>query len=179
MSRHTLAEALHLKVDTLSRPQLLEALQREGVQLNASAQTLLEAPVFDRPAPQTITLVERSLNELGLEAGAALPRIFDVAEDQGLRVCPVTTGPYLRLAWLSQPSAPDTIMSNGRAPTASLTIAAPPLRPDEDDYPKGFYLRVIDGHPWLRGYRCDLTYDWDPDDRFVFSISHSPQPQQE
>ena len=172
MSRHTLPEAMHLTVATLSRPRLLEALQRERVQLNASAQTLLEAADFDQPAPQSVTLVERSLSELGLEAGAALPRIFDVAEGQGLSLCPVAAGPYLRLAWLSQPNAPDAIMSNGRAPSASLTIAAPLLRPGEDDYPKGFYLRVIDGCPWLRGYRCDLTYGWNPDDRFVFAISH-------
>ena len=167
---------MHLTVATLSRPRLLDALQRERIQLNASAQTLLEAPAFDQPAPRSVTLVERSLSELGLEAGAALPRIFDVAEDQGLSLCPVATGPYLRLAWLSQPNAPDAIMSNARAPSASLTIAASPLRPDEEDYPKGFYLRVIDGHPWLRGYRCDLTYGWNRDDRFVFVISHSPQP---
>jgi hypothetical protein len=127
MSRHTLPEAMHLTVATLSRPRLLEALQRERVQLNASAQTLLEAADFDQPAPQSVTLVERSLSELGLEAGAALPRIFDVAEGQGLSLCPVAAGPY---------------------------------------------LRVIDGCPWLRGYRCDLTYGWNPDDRFVFAISH-------
>ena len=83
--------------------------------------------------------------------------------------------PYLRLAWLSQPSAPDVIMSNGRAPTASLTVAALPPRPDEEGYPKGFYLRVIGGDPWLRGYRCDLTHDWNADDRFVFSDPHSPE----
>lgn len=176
MIRHTLPEALPLTVATLSRPRLLESLQRARIHLNASAQTLLEAPVFDEPAPQSVTLVERALSELGLKAGAALPRIFDAAQSHGLSLCPVATGPYLRLAWLSQPNAPDAIMSNGRAPTASLTIAAPPLRPGEDDYPKGFYLRVINGRPWLRGYRCDLTYGWNPDDRFVFSISHPQQP---
>ncbi len=37
-----------------------------------------------------------------------------------------------------------------------------------DDYPKGFYLRVVDGRAWLRGYRCDDEYDFDPADRFVF-----------
>lgn len=175
MSRHTLPEMMNLTVASLSRPALVGALQQERVQLNASAQILLEAAAFDHPAPQSVTLVERSLSELGLAAGAALPRIFDAAKEQGLSLCPVPTGPYLRLAWLTQPNAPDTIMSNGRAPSASLTIAAPPPQPDNDDYPKGFYLRVVDGHPWLRGYRCDLTYDWNPDDRLVFAISQPAQ----
>jgi hypothetical protein len=170
MNGRSLAEAIPLKVDTLSRAHLMEALQRSGIQLNASAQTLLDHPIFDRPAPQSVALVERSLGELGLGSGAALPRIFDAAEEQGLRLCPATTGPYLRLAWLSQPNAPDAIMSNGRAPTGSLTVAAPPLQPHEENYPKGFYLRVIDGQPWLRGYRCDLTYPWSSDDRLVFAV---------
>ena len=34
-----------------------------------------------------------------------------------------------------------------------------PLRADHD-YPKGFYLRVVDGVTWLRGYRCDDEYVW-------------------
>lgn len=161
----------------MSRPQLLEALHREGVQLNASAQTLLEDAAFDRPAPQSVTVVERSLSELGFEAGASLRRIFDGTQDRGLHLCPASMGPYLRLAWLSQPNAPDAIMSTGRAPTGSLTVAAPLLRPDEE-YPRGFYLRVIDGRPWLRGYHCDVTYAWNPDDRFVFAVSPSPAPPQ-
>ena len=57
MSLHSLPEGMHLKIATLSRPQLLEALQREGIQLNASARTLIDHPVFDRPAPEAITLV--------------------------------------------------------------------------------------------------------------------------
>lgn len=93
MNGRSLAEALPLKVDTLSRAHLMEALQRSGIQLNASAQTLLDHPIFDRPAPQSVALVERSLGELGLGSGAALPRIFDAAEEQGLRLCPATTGP--------------------------------------------------------------------------------------
>ncbi len=59
-------------------------------------------------------------------------------------------------------------MSNGKAPSGSLTVAAPLFKVSED-YPKGFYLRVIAGQSWLRGYRCNSSeHIWDPDDRFVF-----------
>ena len=116
-------------------------------------------------------MVQRSLKELGLAAGAALPLVFEAAQDHGLDLCPADTGPYLRLAWRTQPNAPDAIMSNGRAPTGSVTVAASVLR-EEDEYPKGFYLRVIDHRLWLRGYRCDLAYAWDPDDSFVFALPH-------
>lgn len=82
-------------------------------------------------------------------------------------LCPAVTGPYLRLAMLDQVSAPDSVMSAGRAPTGSLTIAAEPLNEDQD-YPKGFYLRTVDGIPWLRGYLCDDLHEFAQEDTFVF-----------
>ena len=124
MIRRSLSEPLTLQVGTTSRPRLLAALESGGVQLNASARTLLDDAAFDRPTPQSVTVVQRSLKELGLPAGAALPLIFEAAQDHGLDLCPADTGPYLRLAWRTQPNAPDAIMSNGRAPTGSLTVAA-------------------------------------------------------
>jgi hypothetical protein len=169
MTRRSLSEPLTLQVGTTSRPRLLEELQSGGVHLNASARTLLDDAAFDHPTPQSITVVQRSLKELGLAAGAPLPLVFEAAQDHGLDLCPADTGPYLRLAWRTQPNAPDAIMSNGRAPTGSVTVAASVLRED-DEYPKGFYLRVIDHRLWLRGYRCDLAYAWDADDSFVFAL---------
>ena len=65
------------------------------------------------------------------------------------------------------PTAPDSIMWNGQAPTGSVTIASRRLRA-EYDYPRGFYLRVIDNQPWLRGYRCAEDAPWRPEDRFLF-----------
>lgn len=150
-----------------SRNQLLAMLARSGVRLNQSAETLLGDAVFDEGARETITIIERSVGELGLCNGAGLSRIFAVAQREGLALCPPVTGPYLRLATLGQRSAPDSVMSNGRAPSASITIASPPLRLD-DEYPKGFYLRVIDGDPWLRGYRASDRHRWSPEDCFAF-----------
>jgi len=49
-----------------------------------------------------------------------------------------------------------------------LTIGSASLELDAE-YPKGFYLRVIDGRPWLRGYRCDDEYVWGAGDRLVFA----------
>lgn len=52
--------------------------------------------------------------------------------------------------------------SAGRAPSGALHIASEPLS-DDEAYPKGFYLRVVDGETWLRGFRCDDTYEWGPE----------------
>lgn len=168
MDQRTLVEPVILDVDTMPRLRLLEALQEGGVHLNEAAATLLDDAIFDRSRPESVTVVERSVGDLGLVDGAVLRQIFGAAQDHGLHLCPPTTAPYLRLVLRSQATAPDAVMSNGKAPSGSLTVASPALQADED-YPKGFYLRVINGRPWLRGYHCGSTeHLWDPGDRFVF-----------
>jgi len=183
-----------IEVGGLSRDELIERLDARGIPRNAYAEILLADPVFDdlprqtvagatvagapvagtlaacqAPARETISILETSVGDLGLPDGATLPRVFDAAARRGLALCPPITAPYLRLATLDQASAPDSILSTGRAPTGSLHVVSPPLRADHD-YPKGFYLRVIDGVPWLRGYRCDDEYVWSPGDRLAFRV---------
>jgi hypothetical protein len=87
----------------------------------------------------------------------------------GLALCPADTAPYLRLAMTWQRNAPDSELSAGRSPAGALKVAAP-LLSDDLEYPKGFYLRVIDQQPWLRGYRCDFAYRFDATDRFAFRL---------
>lgn len=157
-----------LRVGGLTRDELITALDAAGVGLNASAETLLGDAVFDdATTTDMVEVVERTVGDLGLIDGGSLTRILHTAREQGLLPCPATTGPYLRLAVRDQANAPDSVMSRGRAPTGSVTVASEPLRAD-DDYPKGFYLRVVDGRPWLRGYRCSDEHVWSPEDRFAF-----------
>ncbi|MEV7766846.1 hypothetical protein [Microbacterium sp. NPDC086615] len=156
-----------IDVGGLSRDALIERLDAHGIHRNPFAKTLLADAVFDDAAHETVTVVERSVADLGFLDGATLLRVFDAAARHGLGLCPPVTAPYLRLATLDQASAPDSILSTGRAPTGSVNVASPVLRADHE-YPKGFYLRVIDGVPWLRGYRCDDEHVLSPDDRFAF-----------
>jgi hypothetical protein len=41
---------------------------------------------------------------------------------------------------------------------------------DDDEYPKGFYLRVVEDVRWLRGYVGDDTHIWSPTDQFAFCV---------
>ena len=163
------SHSLSLRVGGLTRPDLQKALAVAGVRLNAHAETLLENAVFDTTEAETIDIVRCSVSDLGLTRGASLPRILGGAREHGLLPCPPVTGPYLRLATPDQATAPDSVMSNGRAPTGAVTVASEPLRVG-DDYPRGFYMRVVDGQPWLRGYRCRDDHLWSPEDRFVFRL---------
>lgn len=86
-----------------------------------------------------------------------------------LELCPPATGPYLRLAVTSQSQAPDSVLSAGRAPSGALHVLSAPLSEDHE-YPKGFYLRVVDGVSWLRGYRCDDEYRLPPEAAMVLRV---------
>ncbi|MCC3265239.1 hypothetical protein [Arthrobacter gengyunqii] len=73
------------------------------------------------------------------------------------------------MALNDQAPSRSSVMSSGRAPDGGLTVAAEALSPD-DQYPKGTYLRVVDGRAWLRGYSCDDQHVWSPSDRFIFQL---------
>ncbi|MHA7240494.1 hypothetical protein [Arthrobacter sp. TMS1-12-1] len=162
-------EPFTVQVGGQSRPEVLQSLKDAGVQLNAHAETLLAHPAFDTPASRILRIVERTVGQLGFEHGGVQSRIFAAARHQGLELCPLVTGPYFRLAMMDQANAPDSILSAGRGPTGAIHIASEPVSEDVD-YPKGFYLRVVDGQPWLRGYCCDDTYLWAPEQRLAFLL---------
>lgn len=152
-----------------SRTQLAGALHDAGVQLNAYAETLLAQSTFDNPARQALRIVERTVKELGFEEGAVQSQVFAAARNQGLELCPLVAGPYLRLALAGQGNAPDSVLSGGHAPAGAVHIASEPVNEDVE-YPKGFYLRVVGRQAWLRGYCCDDTYVWTPEQRFAFLL---------
>ncbi|KJL41421.1 hypothetical protein RS82_02650 [Microbacterium trichothecenolyticum] len=167
-------DRLEVAVGGLSRAELRRTLASRNILLNAHAETLLDAEVFDKRSPHIIAVTERTVADLGRPHGAPLPDILELGRNLGLALCPAEAGPYLRLALNDQATSADATMSTGKAPDGSLTVASEPLSAD-DDYPKGFYLRVVDGRAWLRGYRCDDEHIWSPGDRFVFQ-ANSPSP---
>ncbi|MEO8749995.1 MAG: hypothetical protein ABI384_06325 [Allobranchiibius sp.] len=162
-----LSRPRELDVGGLTRQQLRDALKQAEVQLNEAADTLLANADFDHQQHDHFMVVEHTVQQLGLEHGATSAVIFSTASELGLALCPAITGPYLRLAALDQESAPDSVMSNGSAPSASVTVASAPLVAD-DEYPKGFYLRAVNGAQWLRGYWSGDDHVWSPGDRFAF-----------
>jgi len=170
MPQSSRIERLEVSVGGRSRSELRSALAEAGVQLNVHAETLLDADVFDGGEERMITVTERTVGELGGTQGATLPEIFRLAGEQALLVCPPETGPYLRLALGEQATSANSVLSTGTAPEGSLTVVSDVLD-DDVAYPKGFYLRVVDGVPWLRGYRCDDEHVWSPEDRLLFRVA--------
>ena len=57
-----------------------------------------------------------------------------------------------------------------RAPDQAVTVLTAVLEED-NDFPKGLYLRNADGKLWLRGYVCDAEHHFSGDDLFAFQDS--------
>ena len=78
------------------------------------------------------------------------------------------TGLFLRLAWRDQPQSRNSVLSGTHsAPDLSVTVLSE-IPEQSDAFPKGLYLRNVDGKLWLRGYICDAAYRFPGDTLFAF-----------
>jgi hypothetical protein len=159
-----------VRIGGLTKGELLSALEGAGVRINELGRELFAHPGFTTsPGRVTIWIEELSVADLGLADGARIDLILRCAAQRGLAPCPLELGPHLRLQDRDQPEgATGQPPWTHRAPPGSVTVVSPPLA-EEDDAPKGFYLRRIDGALWLRGYRSGPDHVWSPEDRLVFS----------
>ncbi len=169
---------IHIRLHSMSQEQLHTTLEDHHIKLNPYARQLMDSPYFVLPKEAktyTVTLV--TLSDLGLTQGANLPQIFERAQAIGYDLCPLVLAPYMRLELLDQvegeidqsESAIHQTPKQNQAPAGSITIASP-IPSNQDDFPKGFYLRKINGDLWLRGYRASLDFIWDPEDTFAFCL---------
>jgi hypothetical protein len=157
-------------IETNDKCKLFEMLKRSGIKLNAYAEMLLEHPLFTLPPSGKIYMtVEVAVHQLGFDQGASLPEIFEKAQILGYGLCPPGLAPFFRLTYVKQNEENDLTGKKHQAPIGSITIAAPPLSNDIR-FPKGFYVRKINGALWLRGYVCDDLHIWSKDDVFLFLI---------
>lgn len=163
-----------VRIGGLSKAELLARLKSAGVQLNALGHALFADPRFaPMRAGMQFPIERRTVAGLGFERGARWADLVASAATCGLGCCPLELGPHLRLQLLDQPEGfighPP---SQHRAPPGSITIASEPLD-DDDETPKGFYLRRVDGVPWLRGYRSTADHVWSPSDVLIFARRHA------
>jgi hypothetical protein len=170
MSAKDEAVTRRIRVGGVSKKELLARLESAGVQMNADARDLFADERFETSADGTIVdVAEVTVASLGFDDGATFGEFVERAARRALALCPLELGPHLRLQYLDQPEgSAGQPPSRHRAPHGSVTIASAPLS-DDDTVPKGFYLRRIDGAPWLRGYRASPDHVYGPQDVFAFA----------
>jgi hypothetical protein len=156
-------------VGGLTKLELIRALRRNAILMNEAAERLFASEQFTTSATRsTVKIVELTIHDLGFPHGATIAESYARATALGLALCPIELGPHLRLQYLDQPEGHwGKPVRRHQAPYGSITIASEPLT-EEEDFPKGFYLRCIEGVLWLRGYRSGPEHVWEPDDHFIF-----------
>lgn len=156
-------------VGGLTKRELIEKLQQSSILINEYGKRLLADDKFTTSELKySLPTVELTVGNLGFPDGATTVEIFNRAKELGLELCPIELGPYLRLEYLDQPEGSSgNPLQQQQAPSGSITIASEILT-DDDDFPKGFYLRRINGVLWLRGYLADHLHVWNPEDHFIF-----------
>lgn len=145
--------------------QLLTKLEQNNILLNPFAETLLNDERFPiSPSRYTINIVEVTVEQLGLINGATTRTLLKEAAKFKLGVCPLEAIVVIREIYSALPSSNEK--TSGFAPDGSITIASLPLD-NNDEFPKGFYIRTIDDEKWIRGYIADDLHVWKPTDRFI------------
>ena len=154
-----------------SKAELLARLQAARVQLNPIAHALFADDRFTTIAGALVLeVVLVTVGRLGLGAGATFGQVVKCAAAVGLSLCPLELGPHLRLQFTDQTEGSmGQPASQHCAPAGAVTVASAPLC-DDDEAPRGFYLRRIEGALWLRGYRSWSGHVWSPADVFVFAV---------
>jgi hypothetical protein len=158
----------------VTKVELLKRLTEAHVEINAAGHLLLADERFC-PAvhPQRLRVTQVSVASLGLQHGGLMAQIMSAAEQQGLYPCPLELAPHLRLQFLEQEEGMAGLpRTQSTAPPGSLTVVSLPLSSD-DEVPKGFYLRRMEGKLWLRGYTSWQGHVWQPEDQLLFQRPES------
>lgn len=158
-----------VEVGGLTKSQLMQKLQQYSILMNEYGEKLFAADKFTTSNKKySLQTVELTVGNLGFPDGANTDRIFKRADELGLKLCPLELGPHLRMEYLDQLEGYlGNPLKQQQAPSGSITIASEILTED-DEFPKGFYLRRINGVLWLRGYCADHLHVWNPNDHFIF-----------
>jgi hypothetical protein len=153
----------------MTKSELLDRLRAGSIALNRYAEIIFNSDSFVTSNMEfQVSTVELDVQELGFPQGATLADVLAKAATIGLGYCPLELGPHLRLQYVDQPEgAIGQAPRPHRTPPGAIVIVSEPLK-EEDGFPRGFYLRRIDGVLWLRGYCSPIDHLQSPDDRLLF-----------
>ena len=162
-------ELIALKPTPFPKKQISHELKMHNILINRYAEAFFAHPAFLTEIASEMTVVITSLWEIGLENGATLNEIFRHIEKCDFKPCPPNTGLFLRFTWENQPKSQNSILSGMHcSPEQAVVVLSEQIEAD-DAFPKGLYLRNVDGSLWLRGYVCDSDYRFSGNDLFAFS----------
>lgn len=161
-------EFMTLKENPFPKNQISRKLEEHNIFINRYAEVFFAHPTFSTENAREMIIAIGSLREIGLENGGTLNEIFQKIKECGFKPCPTNAGLFLRFTWKDQPQSQNSILSGTYcSPDQAVVVLSEQMETD-DAFPKGLYLRNVDGRLWLRGYVCDSEYRFSGDDLFAF-----------
>ena len=156
-------------VGGMTKGELLDRLRANSIALNRYAEMIFDSDCFTTSKKESrVSTIELEVQGLGFPQGATFADILAKAATIGLGYCPLELGPHIRLQYVDQPEgATGQAARPHQTPPGAIVIVSESLK-EEDDFPRGFYLRRIDGVLWLRGYCSPITHKHAPDEHFLF-----------
>ncbi len=161
-------EFITLKADPFPKNQILKKLEEHNILINQYAEEFFVHPTFSTEHTKEMTIAIASLREIGLENGATLNEIFRQTEKICFKPCPTNTGLFLRFTWKNQPQSQNSILTGMHYSPEQAVVVLSEIIERDDSFPKGLYLRNVNGRLWLRGYVCDSEYRFSGNDLFAF-----------
>ncbi len=145
-------EFIALKATQFPKNQILQKLEEHNILINQYAEEFFAHPTFSTEHTKETTIAIASLREIGLENGATLNEIFQQIEKTCFKACATNTGLFLRFTWKNQPQSQNSILSGTHCSPEQAVVVLSEIIERDDAFPKGLYLRNVDGRLWLRGY---------------------------
>ncbi len=162
-------QEITVQTHPIEKSKVLDVLKANSIFVNQYAELFFEHRHFNpENMPAQIDLVLCSLSELGFPNGAVFEDILAKAHALGLCQCHACTGLFLRLSYGSQPKSKNGILTGTHQAPDGAVIVLSEFPELDDSFPKGLYLRNVEGQLWLRGYVCDKTHIWSAEDVFAF-----------
>ena len=161
-------ELMTLRPVPFPKEQISHKLEANNILTNRYAGIFFDHPAFSTENTREMTIAIVSLGEIGLENGATWNEIFHHIEKCGFKPCPPNTGLFLRIAWDNQPRSQNSVLTGMHGTPEQAVVVFSEQMEAEDAFPKGLYLRNVDGRLWLRGYVCDSAYLFSGHDLFAF-----------
>ncbi len=93
----------NIEIGGKTAEQLISDMESAGIKTSNYIKQILQSREFTPSNREEITLIILTVDELGFTGKVTIEQIYERAQNLGLKLCPLDTGPHYRLKYQDQP----------------------------------------------------------------------------